>query len=70
MPLRFLAFGQIIRSFRIVAFIHRVPITVIAVGLLCLVELRQYIILFVRYPLYELVSLKGCCELPKILKSQ
>lgn len=68
MPLRFLAFSQIIFIFGSLRR-YRVPITVIAVGLLCLVELRQYIILFVRYPLYELVS-EGLLRALKILKSQ
>ena len=66
-PLRFLAFSQIsfiLNSLRR----YRISITTIVVALLCLVEFRQYIILFVRYPLYELVS-EGLLRALKILKS-
>ena len=68
MPLRFLAFSQIAYVFSSLRR-YRTLITVIVVGLLCLVELRQYIVLFVRYPLYELVS-EGLLRALKILKSQ
>ena len=68
MPLRFLAFSQITFIFSSLRR-YRVAIAAIAVALLCIVELRQYIILFVRYPLYELVS-EGLLRALKILKSQ
>lgn len=68
MPLRVLAFSAI------VAFAgqwqrHSRWIVSIAVGLICLVELRQYLILFVRYPLYELVT-EGLLRALHILKSR
>ena len=68
MPLRFLAFGQI------VAFCARsraiAPLILCgAVGLVCAVELRQYIILFVQFPLYELVP-EGLLRALHILKSR
>jgi 4-amino-4-deoxy-L-arabinose transferase-like glycosyltransferase len=67
MPLRFLAFGQIVafcaRSQR-----YRTLILCGAVGLVCVVELRQYIILFVQFPLYELVP-EGLLRALHILKS-
>jgi 4-amino-4-deoxy-L-arabinose transferase-like glycosyltransferase len=66
MPLRFLAFGQI------VAFCERLQryrklILCGAVGLICAVELRQYIILFVQFPLYELVP-EGLLRALRVLK--
>jgi hypothetical protein len=67
MPLRFLAFGQVVafcaRSQR-----YRTLILCGAVGLVCVVELRQYIILFVQFPLYELVP-EGLLRALHILKS-
>jgi len=68
MPLRFLAFTQITFFLRRLRN-YRVAATALVVGLLCLVELRQYIILFARYPLYELVS-EGLLRALKILKSR
>jgi hypothetical protein len=67
MPLRFLAFSQITYLF---AFLRRYRglVVCLAIGLLCALELRQYFILFVRYPLYELVS-EGLLRALKILKS-
>jgi 4-amino-4-deoxy-L-arabinose transferase-like glycosyltransferase len=67
MPLRFLAFGQV------VAFSARLPRcrTLLlggAIVLLCAVELRQYIILFVQFPLYELVP-EGLLRALHILKA-
>jgi hypothetical protein len=54
MPLRLLAFSQIVifcaRFQR-----YRTLIICSAVGLICLLELRQYIILAVHYKLYELI---------------
>ena len=54
MPLRFLAFSQI---FVLAASLnrYRTPVLCAAVGLICAIELRQYIILFVQFPLYELI---------------
>ena len=67
MPLRFLAFSQIIYLFSSLRR-YRTLIVCLTVGLLCALELRQYIVLFVRYPLYELVS-EGLLRALKILKS-
>jgi 4-amino-4-deoxy-L-arabinose transferase-like glycosyltransferase len=67
MPLRFLAFGQVI-AFCAPLRRHRMLILCSAVGLLCAVELRQYIILFVQFPLYELVP-EGLLRALHILKS-
>jgi hypothetical protein len=55
MPLRFLAFGLLVG---IVAPIrrHRNILLGAAVALICAIELRQYYILTVQYPLYELVT--------------
>ena len=54
MPLRLLAFGQLAA---LCALLHRYRTLALsaAVTIVCLAELRQYIILFVQYPLYELV---------------
>jgi 4-amino-4-deoxy-L-arabinose transferase-like glycosyltransferase len=66
MPLRFLAFGQIValsahwRRYRQILLCG-------AVGLVCAVDLRQYIILFVEFPLYELVP-EGLLRALHILK--
>jgi 4-amino-4-deoxy-L-arabinose transferase-like glycosyltransferase len=67
MPLRFVAFGQITYLFAPLRR-YRVVLMCLAVGLFCAFELRQYIVLFVRYPLYELVS-EGLLRALKILKS-
>jgi 4-amino-4-deoxy-L-arabinose transferase-like glycosyltransferase len=67
MPLRLLAFGQII-AFCAPLKRHRTLILCGAVGLVCAVELRQYIILFVQFPLYELVP-EGLLRALHILKS-
>jgi hypothetical protein len=47
---------------------YREVATIVAVALVCIVEFRQYIILFVNYPLYELVS-EGLLRALKILKT-
>jgi 4-amino-4-deoxy-L-arabinose transferase-like glycosyltransferase len=54
LPLRVLAFSQISV---LCASLNRYRILVLcaAVGLICVIELRQYIILFVQFPLYELI---------------
>lgn len=55
MPLRFLAFGSLVA---LVAPIqrHRHILLGVAVALICAIELRQYYILAVQYPLYELIT--------------
>lgn len=55
MPLRFLAFAQI-GALAVLTQRHRTLVTVLAVVVVMGVELRQYIILAVQYPLYELIS--------------
>lgn len=65
-PLRMLAAGTI------ATLAGKLPrfqqtIVVAAVGALCLLELRQYLILFVHFPLYELVS-EGLLRALHILK--
>ena len=67
MPLRFLAFGQI-AAFCARLRRYRTLILCGAVGLVCAVELRQYIILFVQFPLYELVP-EGLLRALHILKA-
>ena len=67
MPLRFLAFGQIV-AFCARLQRYRTLILCGAVGLVCAVELRQYIILFVQFPLYELVP-EGLLRALHILKA-
>jgi 4-amino-4-deoxy-L-arabinose transferase-like glycosyltransferase len=67
MPLRLLAFGQIV-AFCVRLERYRMLILCGAVGLVCAVELRQYVILFVQFPLYELVP-EGLLRALHILKS-
>lgn len=67
MPLRFFAFSQI-AAFCAPLKRYRTLILCSAVAVVCAVELRQYIILFVRYPLYELVT-EGLLRALHILKS-
>ena len=55
MPLRFLAFGQIGVLAALVPR-YRTWLTVILVGLVAGLELHQYYILAVQYPLYELIT--------------
>ena len=53
--MRFLAFSQIVwLAFVVKRF--QTTITVTAVVLLALIEFHQYIVLAVRYPLYELIN--------------
>jgi 4-amino-4-deoxy-L-arabinose transferase-like glycosyltransferase len=68
MPLRVLAFGQL-AAFCAPLRRHRTLILCGAVGLVCAVELRQYIILCVQFPLYELVP-EGLLRALHILKSR
>ncbi|MGI8821635.1 MAG: phospholipid carrier-dependent glycosyltransferase [Chthoniobacterales bacterium] len=67
MPLRLLAFSML-GALAAPLTRYRAPLLVGAVALLCAVELRQYVILAVDYPLYELVS-EGLLRALKILKS-
>jgi 4-amino-4-deoxy-L-arabinose transferase-like glycosyltransferase len=55
MPLRFLAFSQIV-FFAQLFKRHAALLTGLAVALVALIELRQYYILAVQYPLYELIT--------------
>jgi 4-amino-4-deoxy-L-arabinose transferase-like glycosyltransferase len=67
MPLRFLAFAQVTL---LAARFHRYQMMILwgVIGLICAVELRQYIVLFVQYPLYELVP-EGLLRALHILKT-
>jgi 4-amino-4-deoxy-L-arabinose transferase-like glycosyltransferase len=67
LPLRILAFGQL-AYFCARLSRYRTLILGTAVALLCAIELRQYIILFVQFPLYELVP-EGLLRALHILKS-
>jgi 4-amino-4-deoxy-L-arabinose transferase-like glycosyltransferase len=67
MPLRVLAFGQI-AAFCAPLQRYRTLIVGAAVAVTCAVEMRQYIILFVQFPLYELVT-EGLLRALQILKS-
>jgi 4-amino-4-deoxy-L-arabinose transferase-like glycosyltransferase len=66
MPLRFLAFSSLVD---LVAPLRRYRNIVLgaAVAVICALELRQYIVLFVKFPLYELVS-EGLLRALRILK--
>ena len=55
MPLRFLAFSQIV-VLASLAKRHQILITAVMVTLVATIELRQYYILAVQYPLYELIT--------------
>jgi len=55
MPLRFLAFSQV-SALIAPAKRYRILLTSVAVVVIAALELRQYYILAVRYPLYELVT--------------
>jgi 4-amino-4-deoxy-L-arabinose transferase-like glycosyltransferase len=67
MPLRVLAYGQIV-AFCVPLQRYRTLIICAAVGVVCAVEMRQYLVLFVQYPLYELVT-EGLLRALNILKS-
>lgn len=67
MPLRLLAFSQLTALVQPFAR-YRTILLVVAVALICAVEMRQYLLLFVEYPLYELVS-EGLLRALQILKS-
>ena len=67
MPLRFLAFSQIAASSSL-AQRYRSLLLPFLVAIVSIIDLRQYYILAVRYPLYELVS-EELLRALKILKS-
>ena len=67
MPLRVLAFSQLAAWIRPVSR-QRVVLITAVVAAICALELRQYIILAVDFPLYELVS-EGLLRALNILKS-
>ncbi|MFL6529445.1 MAG: hypothetical protein ACJ8KX_03140, partial [Chthoniobacterales bacterium] len=66
MPLRVLAFGQLVTLLRPLS--HKCAWVLPAVVVfICAVEMRQYLVLFVQFPLYELVS-EGLLRALHILK--
>ena len=67
MPLRFLAFSQLTALVQPFTR-YRAAFLSTGLALICAIELRQYLILFVEYPLYELVS-EGLLRALQILKS-
>jgi 4-amino-4-deoxy-L-arabinose transferase-like glycosyltransferase len=67
MPLRFLAFSQIV-AFGSFTKQYRGVIVAAAVVLLAAIEFHQYIVLAVRYPLYELIT-HDLLQALQILKS-
>jgi hypothetical protein len=67
MPLRVLAFGLLVSVIRPVSR-NRIAILCVVVAGICAIEMRQYIILAVHFPLYELVS-EGLLRALYILKS-
>jgi 4-amino-4-deoxy-L-arabinose transferase-like glycosyltransferase len=67
LPLRILAFGQL-AFFTARLSRYRTLLLGAAVALICAVELRQYIVLCVQFPLYELVP-EGLLRALHILKS-
>ena len=67
MPLRFLALSTLVSLTAPLQRYGRI-VLVAAVGLICGIELRHYIILAVQYPLYELVT-EGLLRALHILKS-
>jgi hypothetical protein len=66
MPLRVLALSQLIVVFGF-ARAWRQHLIVLAVAAICAVELHQYLVLCIRYPLYELVT-EGLLRALHILK--
>src|SRR5947208_3286996 len=56
MPLRFLAFSSLVALVAPLPRPHRNIVLGAAVVLICTIELRQYYILAVQYPLYELIT--------------
>ena len=66
MPLRFLAFSSVLTFVTPLRRYQNIVLG-IAVALICAIEMRQYLILFVNFPLYELVS-EGLLRALQILK--
>jgi hypothetical protein len=56
MPLRFLAFSSLVGLVAPLSRPHRNIVLGAAVVLICTIELREYYILAVQYPLYELIT--------------
>jgi 4-amino-4-deoxy-L-arabinose transferase-like glycosyltransferase len=67
MPLRVLALSQLLVLVR-TAGAWQKQLTVLAVAGVCVFELREYVVLFVQYPLYELVT-EGLLRALHILKT-
>ena len=67
MPLRFLVFSQLVTLGSLLRKYQTAVITA-AVVLICAFELRQYVVLFVQHPLYELIT-EGLLRALRILKS-
>jgi 4-amino-4-deoxy-L-arabinose transferase-like glycosyltransferase len=67
MPLRFLALSALV-SLTAPLRRYRSVVLGVAVALICAIELRQYIVLAVQFPLYELVP-EGLLRALRILKS-
>src|SRR3989440_5020800 len=67
MPLRFLAFSQIV-AVASLSKQYRGVVIAAAVALLAVIEFHQYIVLAMRYPLYELIT-HDLLEALKILKT-
>jgi 4-amino-4-deoxy-L-arabinose transferase-like glycosyltransferase len=67
MPLRFLTFSQV-ACFASYVRRYRVLFLAAAIAAICAYEWRQYVILFVQHPLYELVP-EGLLRALQILKS-
>ena len=66
LPLRFLAFSQLVKISSFIPRWHSISLIAMT-ALVCGVEFRQYIVLAVNYPLYELVT-PGLMHALKILK--
>ena len=66
-PLRILALSSLMGLVTPLQRYRNISLAAV-IGLICLIELRQYIILFVQYPLYELVP-EGLLRALHILKS-
>ena len=67
MPLRFLAVSQLALLLRPTASRQRMWIMIAVVTFICAYEMRQYLILAVNFPLYELVT-EGLVRALRILK--
>jgi len=56
MPLRFLALGQIVALGSLAKQQYRAVVIAIALALIAAIEFRQYVIMTIQYPLYELAT--------------